>query len=99
VDAAAYDPATDLVFASSGDTTLTVAKADAAGKLALVQTLQIPPRPRILTLDPKPHRTWVSAADFPAPPPAAPGARPQRPQMVPGSVKVVVFEMTGPPTR
>jgi hypothetical protein len=35
----------------------------------------------------------VSAAEFTAPPPAAPGAQPQRPQMVPGSFKVVVYEM------
>ena len=42
VDAAAYDPATGFVFASSSDSTLTVAKADAAGKLSLVQTLATP---------------------------------------------------------
>jgi DNA-binding beta-propeller fold protein YncE len=95
VDAAAYDPATGFVFASSSDSTLTVAKADAAGKLALVQTLATPPRSRTMTLDPTTHRIYVSAAEFTAPPPAAPGAQPQRPQMVPGSFKVVVYEMTG----
>jgi len=81
------------VFASSSDSTLTVAKADAAGKLALVQTLPTPPRSRTMTLDPKTHRIYVSAAEFTAPPPAAPGAQPQRPQMVPGSFKVVVYDM------
>jgi hypothetical protein len=35
----------------------------------------------------------VSAAEFTAPPPAARGAQPQRPQMAPGSFKVVVYEM------
>jgi DNA-binding beta-propeller fold protein YncE len=92
VDAAAYDPVTGFVFASSGDSTLTVAKADAAGKLALVQTLATPARSRTMTLDPKTHRIYVSAAEFTPPPPAAPGAQPQRPQMVPGSFKVVVYE-------
>jgi hypothetical protein len=87
------------VFASSGDSILTVAGADATGKLALLQTLQTPPRPRTMTLDPKTHRIYVSAAEFITPPPAAPGAQPQRPQMVPGSFKVAVYEMTGPPTR
>ena len=48
-----------------------------------------------MTLDPKTHRIYVSAAEFTAPPPAAPGAQPQRPQMVPGSFKVVVYEMSG----
>ena len=93
VDAAAYDPATGLVFASSSDSTLTVAKADAAGTLALVQTLATPARSRTMTLDPKTHRIYVSVAEFTAPPPAAPGAQPQRPQMVPGSFKVVVYDM------
>ncbi|MGE5198320.1 MAG: hypothetical protein ACM3H9_01675 [Rhodospirillaceae bacterium] len=99
VDAAAYDPATGFVFASSSDGTLTVAKADAAGKLALVQTLATPPRSRTMTLDPKTHRIYVSAAEFTAPPPPAAGAQPQRPQMVPGSFKVVVYEMTGAPAK
>jgi len=98
-DAAAYDPGTGLVFASSSDGTLTVARADAAGKLALVQTLATPARSRTMTLDPKTHRIYVSSADFSAPPPAAPGAQPQRPQMVPGSFRVVAYEMTGAPAR
>jgi YVTN family beta-propeller protein len=98
VDAAAYDPATGFVFASSSDGTLTVAEADATGKLALVQTLATPPRSRTMTLDPKTHRIYVSAAEFTAPPPPA-GAQPQRPQMVPGSFKVIVYEMTGAPAK
>ena len=99
VDAASYDPGTGLVFASSSDSTLTVARADAAGKLALVQTLATPARSRTMTLDPKTHRIYVSAAEFTVPPPPAPGAQLQRPQMVPGSFKVVVFEMTGTPAK
>ena len=96
MDAAAYDPATGPVFASSSDSTLTVAKADAAGKLTLVQALATPPRSRTMTLDPKTHKIYVSAAEFTAPPA---GARPERPQMAPGSFKVVVYEMTGAPAR
>jgi DNA-binding beta-propeller fold protein YncE len=91
VDAAAYDPTTGLVFASSSDSTLTVAKADAAGKLSLVQTLATPPRSRTMTLDKESHRIYVSAAEFTTPPPPAAGAQPARPQMVPGSFKVVVY--------
>jgi DNA-binding beta-propeller fold protein YncE len=99
VDAAAYDPVTGLVFASSSDSTLTVAKADAAGTLSVVQTLATPARSRTMTLDPKTHRIYVSAAEFtPAPPPAA-GAQPGRPQMVPDSFKVVVYEMAGAPAK
>jgi DNA-binding beta-propeller fold protein YncE len=95
VDAAAYDPATGYIFASSSDSTLTVAKADAAGKLSVVQTLSTPARSRTMTLDPKTHRIYISAAEFTTPPPPAAGAQPQRPQMVPGSFKVVVYELVG----
>ena len=91
-DAAKYDPDTGLVFAPSSDGTLTVAKADAAGELALVQMLKTPVRSRTMAVDPKTHRLYVASAQFAAPPPAAAGAPPARPQVVPGSFKVVVFE-------
>lgn len=92
VDAAAYDPGTGLVFASSSDGTLSVAKADATGTLSLVQTLATPPRSRTMTLDPQTHRIYISAAEFAAWSPATGGQAP-RPQMVPGSFKVVVYGM------
>jgi DNA-binding beta-propeller fold protein YncE len=98
-DAAAYDPATGYVFASSSDSTLTVAKADAAGKLSLVQKLATPARSRTMTLDPKTHRIYISSAEFTTPPPPAAGAQPQRPQMVAGSFKVVVYEMAAAPGK
>lgn len=90
VDANAFDPGTGLAFASSSDGTLTVAKVDAGGKLALVQTLATPPRSRTMTLDPKTHKLYVAAADFQ---PDAPGAdgKPGRPQMVAGSFRVMVY--------
>lgn len=93
VDATSFDPATGFVFASNSDSTLTVATCDKAGTLSLVQTLATPQRSRTMTLDPKTHRIYVSAAEFTPPPPPAPGAQPQRPQMVPGSFKVVVYAM------
>ena len=91
-DAAKYDPDTGLVFAPSGDGTLTVAKADAAGELALVQMLKTPVRSRTMAVDPKTHRLYVASAQFAAPAPVSAGAPPARPQVVPGSFKVVVFE-------
>ena len=93
VDAAAYDPGTGLVFASSSDSTLTVAKVDATGNLALVQKLQTPARSRTMTLDPKTHRIYVSAAEFSQSGPPDANGRPARPQMVADSFKVVVYEM------
>jgi YVTN family beta-propeller protein len=89
VDANAFDPGTGLAFASSSDGTLTVARPDAKGGLAVVQTLATPPRSRTMTLDPKTHRLYVSTASF-GPPPAGGG----RPPVLPGTFRVVVYEKT-----
>ncbi len=96
VDANAFDPGTGLAFASSSDGTLTVARADAAGKLGVVQTIATPARSRTMTLDPTTHRLYVAAAQFA---PAAPGpdGKPQRPQVVAGSFKVIVYAMSAQP--
>jgi len=98
VDANAFDPGTGLAFASSSDGTLTVARPQGADKLTVVQTLATPRRSRTMTLDPKTHRLYVAAAEF-APPTTGPDGKPQRPQVVPGSFKVVVYEMSGSPHR
>jgi DNA-binding beta-propeller fold protein YncE len=97
-DGAAFDPGTGFAFASNGDGTLTIARSEERDKLAVVQTLTTPKRSRTMTLDPKTHRLYVAAAEF-APPSAGPDGKPQRPQVVPGSFKIVVFELAGPPGR
>jgi len=94
VDANAFDPGTGLAFASSSNGTLTVARPEGNDGLAVVQTLATPKRSRTMTLDPKTHRLYVSAAEF-APPVTGPDGKPQRPQALPGSFKVVVYEMAG----
>jgi len=93
VDANAFDPTTGLAFASSSDGTLTVARPGSDGTLALVQTLQTPPRSRTMTIDPATHKIYVASAEFTPAPPAVAGAPPQRPQVLPGSFKVVVYGM------
>jgi DNA-binding beta-propeller fold protein YncE len=94
VDANAFDPGTGLAFASSSDGTLTVARVEPADRLTLVQTLATPPRSRTMTLDPGTHRLYVAAARF-EPPAAGTEGKPARPQMVPDSFKVLVYEMAG----
>jgi DNA-binding beta-propeller fold protein YncE len=98
VDANAYDPGTGLAFASSGDGTLTVARPEGRDKLSVVQTLATPKRSRTMTLDPKTHRLYVAAAEF-GPATNGPDGRPQRPPVVAGSFKVVVYEMASAPGR
>jgi DNA-binding beta-propeller fold protein YncE len=93
VDANAFDPATGYAFASSSDGTLTVATVDAGGKLAVVQKLATPMRTRTMTLDPVTHRLYAAAAEYKPGAPGADGKPPVRPAMVPGSFKVVVYEL------
>jgi len=95
-DGAAYDPGTGLAFASSSDGTLTVARPEGRDRLSVVQTLSTPRRSRTMTLDPKTHRLYVAAADF-APPASEPDGRPQRPAVLAGSFRVVVYELARPP--
>jgi DNA-binding beta-propeller fold protein YncE len=95
-DGAAFDPGTGLAFASNGDGTLTVARPVGSDTLAVVQTLSTPKRSRTMTLDLTTHRLYVAAAEF-GPPATGPDGKPQRPPIVPGSFKVVVYERTGPP--
>jgi YVTN family beta-propeller protein len=89
VDANAFDPGTQLAFASCGDGTVTIAHEDSPEKLTVVQTLKTEPRARTMTLDPKTHRIYLACAKFEAP--AADGAPRQRPRVVPGSFKILVY--------
>ena len=52
VDATAFDPGTQLAFASCGDGTTTIAHEDAPDKLTVVQTLKTEPRARTMAVDP-----------------------------------------------
>ena len=86
VDANAFDPGTQLAFASCGDGTVTIAHEDAPDKLTVVQTLETQRGSRTMTLDPKTHRIYLAAAKFEAP---AEGQR--RGRMVPDSFKILVY--------
>ena len=86
VDAARYDPATGLAFASNGEGNVTIVHEDSGETLRVVQTLPTARSGRTMTLDPKTHRIYVSVADFQS---AAVG---ERPQMIPETFRVLVFE-------
>ena|SRR5579875_3287335 len=93
VDACAFDPATQLAFASCGDGTTTIAKED-GDKLTAVQVLKTERGARTMALDPTTHRIYLATARFGAPPEAANGERRfRRPPMVPGSFKILVYGM------
>jgi len=96
VDANRFDPGTGLAFASGSDGTLTVARPTGRSGLDVVQTLATPKRSRTMTLDPRTHRLYVSAAEF-GPPTTRPDGTPGWPQVLPDSFRVVVYEMAGTP--
>ena len=91
VDANAFDPDTKLAFSSNGEGNVTIAQEATPGELKVVQTLPTERGARTMTLDPKTHRIYLAAAKVESTPAPAPGAPRQRPKMVPGSFKVLVY--------
>ena len=85
VDANAFDPGTQLAFASCGDGTVTVAKAD-GDKLTVVQTLTTEKGARTMTIDPATHKIYLASGKF-----SAPAAGQRRGKMEPGSFKILVY--------
>ena len=93
IDATSFDPGTQLAFASAGGSgTVTIAHEDTPDKFTVVQTLATARSARTMTLDPATHRIYLAAAQFEAPATPAPAGAPrQRPKMIPGTFKILVF--------
>lgn len=95
VDGAGFDPETGDVFASCFDGTLTVIHQDAPNTYHVVQTLRTAEGARNMGLDPTTHRIYVVSADFgPGPAEATPGNPRKRPEILPGTFKMMVIERT-----
>ena len=91
VDGCAFDDSTQLVFASCGDGTTTIAKEEAPNKLAVVQVLNTERGARTMALDPTTHLIYLPTAQF-APTPS-PGASTARPSIVPNTLKLLVYAL------
>jgi DNA-binding beta-propeller fold protein YncE len=87
VDATAFDPATGLIFSSSGDGTAAIARELPGGKLELVQNLETRPGARTLALDPETHKIYLPAGKFAGPAPAKGHGR----KIAPGSIRLFVY--------
>jgi YVTN family beta-propeller protein len=61
-DGSEFDPVTQLAFASNGDGTLTIVRADDKGAFAVVQTVKTQPSAKTMALDPKTHNVYLAAA-------------------------------------
>jgi DNA-binding beta-propeller fold protein YncE len=88
VDANAFDPGTNLAFASTGDGNVTVVHEDSPGKYTVVANVPTKRSARTMTLDLKTHALFLSAADFDPP---ASGER--RGKMKPGSFVVLRLDL------
>jgi YVTN family beta-propeller protein len=90
-DAAAYDPASKLVFSSNGEGTLTVVRQDSPDKYTVLKNAPTERSARTMTLDQKTHKIYLSAAQLgAAPEPTADNPHP-RPKIVPDSFHVLVL--------
>jgi DNA-binding beta-propeller fold protein YncE len=93
IDATSFDPGTQLAFASAGGSgTVTIAHEDSPDKFTVVQTLATERSARTMTLDPSTHKIYLASAKFEPPTTPAPaGGGRQRPKMIPGTFKVLVY--------
>ena len=90
IDAAAFDPGTQFAFTSNGrDGTVTVVHEDTPDKYTVVQTLKTERSARTMAVDLATHRLYLASASFEA----APAGSTKRPPMVPGSFKILVYEL------
>jgi len=88
VDANAFDSKTQFAFASCREGTVTIAHEDSPEKLTVVQTLKTERGARTMALDPRTHNIYLPSAQYET---AVEGK--QRPKMVAGSFKVLVYGM------
>ena len=93
VDANAFDPGTRFAFSSTGEGTVTVAREDTPEKLTVIQTLKTERGARTMALDPRTHNIYLAAAKYEASQEQPSGGGQQRPRMVPGSFKILVYGM------
>jgi len=95
VDGAAFDDATQLVFASCGEGVTNIVKEETPEKLTVVQTLKTERGARTMAIDPKTHRIYLPTAQFQPAPSPSPGASPARPMIVPDTLKLLVYGPSG----
>jgi YVTN family beta-propeller protein len=91
VDAAAYDPGTGLIFASTREGMIHIFHQDSPDKYSEVETVKTEYGAKTMGLDTKTHNIFVDTADFAAP--AAPTAERPRPgrTAIPGTFHLLVY--------
>jgi DNA-binding beta-propeller fold protein YncE len=91
VDATRFDTETQLVFASCGDGTITVAHEDSPDKYTKVQTISAEQGSRTMALDQQNHNVYTVTSDFgPAPAPTKEEPDP-RPTVIPSTFRLLIY--------
>jgi DNA-binding beta-propeller fold protein YncE len=91
VDGVVFDPATNLIFSSNGEGSITIIKEVSANEYKVIDTIQSAPGARTIALDLVTHHIFVSTAQF-GETPAATAENPNpRPGIVPGTFMVMEF--------
>ena len=91
VDATAFDPETQLAFASCNGTA-TIAHEDSPDKMTIVQTLKTATGARTMALDPTTHKIYLPTAQYEAQEQKSDGSR-KRPRIIAGTFKILVYGM------
>jgi DNA-binding beta-propeller fold protein YncE len=91
VDAAAYDPGTGLIFASTGEGMIHIFHQDSPDKYSEVEAVKTEFGAKTMGLDTKTHNVFVDTADFaPAAAPTTEHPRPRR-TAIPGTFHLLVY--------
>jgi len=91
-DAARFDPATQLVFASNGGSgTITIVHEDSPDKYTVLDNVETAKGARTMELDPKSHRAFVVSSVMNPAPAATPENPRPRATVVPGSFRLIVL--------
>jgi YVTN family beta-propeller protein len=86
-DGTAFDPGTQLIFASNGAGTLSVIKEHSADKYEKLEDVPTKRGARTLAIDARTHMVYLPAAEYEPKAPNTPG----RPKMIPGTFQVLVI--------
>jgi DNA-binding beta-propeller fold protein YncE len=90
VDAAAYDPKTGLIFASTREGMIHVFHEDSPDRYSVVETVKTEYGAKTMGLDTQTHNVFVDTVDFASSAPTAEHPNPQR-TAVPGTFHVLVY--------
>jgi DNA-binding beta-propeller fold protein YncE len=91
VDAAAYEPATGMIFASTREGMIHIFHEDSPDKFREVETVKTEYGAKTLGLDTKTHNLFVDTADFGPPATSSAGGPGARRAAVPGTFRVLVY--------